>query len=199
MRHEHPPLENVLQGTIQRGISPDVAAAHVVSQAEVEAEKLEHEVLRSSISGTQIKRYKQWFCDQYIIYTTRTTPIEKVPNVAAHLQRFKHLNTCKEVLQGKHPCWALHRPRNPEIFSSPKLIGLTTSKTIELVYDPVDSVCVTDAMYVFRLLPEYDPWACMTILQSKAFLFLYRVANQGGSSPESSVISSKTATLLSSP
>lgn len=195
LRQEHPPLEHVLQGKIQRGVSPDVAAAHVVSKAEAEAEQLEQEVLRLSISGTQIKRYREWACDQYIIYTTRTTPIERFPNVRRHLERFKHLNTCKEVLQGKHPWWALHRPRDPRIFASPKLIGLTTSKTIELVYDRDDSVCVTDAMYIFGLLPQHDPWACMAILQSRAFLFLYRVANQGESRVIPQVKASKLQTL----
>jgi hypothetical protein len=179
LRHEHVLFESVLQTTIQRGVSPDVVAAHVISKSEASTAKLERELLRLSISGAKIKRYREWACDQFIIYTTRTTPIDKFPNVFAYLQRFKKLNKCKEVIKDKHPWWALHRPRDPEIFASPKFIGLTTSKTIELVYDSDESAYVTDAMYVFRLLPEHDPWACLAILQSRLFLFCYRVANQG--------------------
>jgi len=85
------------------------------------------------------------------------------------------------VIGGKHPWWSLHRPRDPAIFQSPKFIGLTTTKTIELVYDPDHNAFVTDAMYVMSLQDEYDPWAFMAILQSKTFLFLYRVSNQGES------------------
>jgi hypothetical protein len=61
---------------------------------------------------------------------------------------------------------------------APKFIGLTTSKAIEVVYDEQDSFVVTDAMYVFSIL-AISPAALLAVLQSRAFLFLYRVANQG--------------------
>jgi hypothetical protein len=51
-------------------------------------------------------------------------------------------------------------------------------------------------MYVFSLLPERQPelWAFMAILQSKLFLVLYRVSNQG----ESRVIPQVKASKLQS-
>jgi hypothetical protein len=146
------------------------------------------------VSGKQIKRYRPWVWDQFVIYTNRDTLIDKYPNVGNYLKSLRHLNTCKEVQQKKHPWWCLHRARNPEIFRSPKFIGLTTTKTIDLIYDADDSIYVTDAMYLFSLLPEYDPWTCLAVLQSKTFLFLYRVANQG----ESRVIPQIKASKLQS-
>jgi type I restriction-modification system DNA methylase subunit len=195
LRQEHILLGQIIQGDIQRGVSPDVVAAHVISPSEARAAKLEEELLRPSVSGGQIKRYEQWTIDQYIIYTTRATPLEKFPNTAHYLNRFKHLNTCKEVVQGKHPWWALHRPRNPQIFASPKFIGLTTSRSIQLIYDVDASIYVTDAMYVFSILPEHDPWAFMAILQSRLFLFLYHIANQGESRVIPQVKASKLISL----
>ena len=183
-------LQEILQGEIQRGISPDVAAAHVVSKQE--ASSLEKELLRPSVSGSQIKRYHPWKIDQYLIYTSRSTDLKKYPKIAKRLEQYKNLNTCREVIEGKHPWYSLHRPRNPEIFNSPKFIGLTTAKTLELIYDESDSVFVTDAMYVFCLKPEFNPLVCMAILSSKAFLFFYCVANQG----ESRVIPQVKATKL---
>ncbi len=115
------------------------------------------------------------------MYTTRDTPIEKFPHALAYLEGFKHLNTCPEVIGRKHPWWVLHRSRDPGIFEAPKFIGLTTSKRIELIYDADTSVFVTDAMYLFRTVSDVDPWTTMAVLQSKLFLFLYRVANQGES------------------
>lgn len=97
------------------------------------------------------------------------------------MQQFRTKITCKEVSQGKHPWWALHRPRDPLIFAAPKIIGLTTSKRIELVYDKDGSLFVTDAMYVFRVRQGVDPLVCIAVMQSSAFLFFYRVANQGES------------------
>lgn len=181
LRREHAAFRDVLKDGIQRGVSPDVVAAHVVSKAEADKEGLERELLRPSISGRQIKRYRGWVADQLIIYTTKDTQIAKFPRVASHLAVFHHLNTCREVKERKHPYWALHRARDPEIFRSPKFIGLTTSKTIELCYDESGSLFVTDAMYVFAAKDDVDPWALLAVLQSKLFLFLYRVSNQGES------------------
>ncbi len=181
LRREHGVLRDVLKDGIQRGVSPDVAAAHVVSRTDARNAGLEKDLLRPSVSGPRIKRYHECGADQLIIYTTRDTPITKYPQVAKHLAEFRNLNSCREVQDGKHPYWALHRPRSPEIFLSPKFLGLTTSKTIELLYDEDGSLFVTDAMYVFAAKDEIDPWALMGVLQSKVFLFLYRVSNQGES------------------
>ncbi len=195
LRAAHPPLKTAIPGTIQRGVSADAVAAHVVSKIDARREDLEVELLRNSVSGPQIKRYREWHSDQFIILTSRATDIRNYPNILRHLEGFRHQNSCKEVRQGKHPWWALHRQRDRSIFASPKFIGLTTSKTIELIYDPQDSVVVTDAMYVFPSPPEWDPWAFMAILQSKLFLTLYRTANQGESRVIPQVKASKLGSL----
>ena len=132
-----------------------------------------------SISGKKIKRYGDVVPYQWILYTHKKLAPKSIPNAICRLEQFRHLNTCGEVTDGKHPWWALHRARDPEIFQSPKLIGLTTTKTIEIVFDEKNDLVVTDAMYVFRFKPEVNVKAAMGILQSKLFLFLYRVSNQG--------------------
>jgi type I restriction-modification system DNA methylase subunit len=181
LRKNHPLFSQVINGEIQRGVSPDVVEMHVLSKKAQSKEKLEKDILRKSLSGTQIKRYQPWTSDQYIIYATRETDLREYPRAAKYIKKSRKLNTCKEVKRGKHPWWAVHRAREPKIFTSPKFIGLTTKKTIELVYDEKDSLYVTDAMYVFSLKEGMDPWAAMAVLQAKLFLFLYRVSNQGES------------------
>jgi len=181
MRAEHPALASILDGPIERGVTPDVAEAHALARGGKDAKRLEPELLRPSVSGDQVRRYRSWKVDQFLLYTTRETSIHDFPRCLEHMKRFRHKITCKEVAAGTHPWWALHRPRDPAIFESPKFIGLTTSKKIELVYDRDSSAFVTDAMYVFRAPPEVDPYVLMGVLQSRAFLFLYRVANQGES------------------
>lgn len=195
LRESHRSLGDLIPSGIQRGVSPDLAGAHVVGVPDAANVGLEIELLRPSVSGTQVKRYQGWESDQFIIYTTRATPIKKFPHIGAHLEKFKHLNSCPEVKAGKHPWWALHRPRDPRIFESPKVIGLTTTKTIELIFDSESSICVTDAMYVFQPPAECDAWAIMAIMQSKLFLFLYRTANQGESRIIPQVKASKLETL----
>ncbi len=176
-----PLLNDVLKGPIQRGVSPDIVAAHILSDKQVCEFKIEPAVLRPSIAGHSIKRYRYPTRNQWLLYTERNTPIQQYPNAYDFLKRFRADNTCKEVIQGKHPWWALHRPRNPAIFDSPKLIGLTTTKSIELVYDQDCSLYVTDAMYVFSPLDHVDMLSLAAIMQSNTFLFLYIIANQGES------------------
>ncbi|MGD0650744.1 MAG: N-6 DNA methylase [Verrucomicrobiia bacterium] len=195
LRGSLPPLSESVNGSIQRGVSPDVASAHVISVAEAKKKKLEKDILRLSLSGPQIKRYGSWKPDQFIIYTGRDTPVRKFPNVFKFLEDHRHLNTCREVQEGKHPWWALHRPRDRQIFESPKFIGLTTTKTIEMIFDEHDNLFVTDAMYVFSLKPGLCPWAFMAAMQSKLFLFLYREANQGESRVIPQVKASKLDTI----
>jgi hypothetical protein len=195
LRASHSSLSESVKGSIQRGVSPDVVAAHVISFAEAKNRKLENDVLRLGLSGPQIKRYGAWRPDQFIIYTSRETPIRKYPKASRFLEEHRHLNTCREVKENKHPWWALHRPRDPQIFQSPKFIGLTTTKTIEVIYDEEDDLYVTDAMYVFTPKPGLCPWAFMAVMQSALFLFLYRLANQGESRVIPQIKASKLDTI----
>ncbi len=195
LRERLPVFLDALTGTIQRGVSPDVVEAHVLNSTDRRANRIEGALLKRSLSGSQIKRYRPWKSDQYILYTTRETLIDTFPNALKYLRQFKRSNTCKEAKSKKHPWWSLHRPRDPNIFISPKFIGLTTVKTIELVFDEKESLFVTDAMYVFTLKPGYDPWAALAVLQSRLFLFLYRVSNLGESRVIPQVKAAKLQTL----
>ena len=56
LRLQYSPLEKSLKNRIERGVSPDIAAAHVVSASDAKTKRLEKDLLRPSASGTQIKR-----------------------------------------------------------------------------------------------------------------------------------------------
>lgn len=174
-----PPFISLIDGRIERGVSPDVAAAHVLTAEEARQVGIEPALLRPGLSGGAIRRFTSPDADQVLLYTTRETPIERYPNAQRWLNQWARRNTCREVTAGKHPAWALHRPRDPGIFKSPKFIGLTTSKTFEVVHDATDDLYVTDAMYVFRIRPGLDPRVVLGLIHSRLVLFLYRVTNQG--------------------
>jgi len=192
LRKKLPSLRDVLAGDIQRGVTPDLAEAHVLANKDARALGLERDLLRPSLSGGQIKRFSAWRTDRVLIYSTRDTDLSKYPNIRAYMMKFKASITCPEVAAKKHPWWALHRPRDPEIFEAPKLVGLTTATTIELIFDQRKSLYVTDAMYVFRPLPEVDAISLMAVMQSSVFHALYSIANQG----EGRVIPQVKATKL---
>lgn len=180
-RKTNPPLSEILEGDIQRGVSPDFFSAHVLNGAELRSVNPEKEIVRESISGEQIKPYQRWVVDQYILYLGKDDDIERYPRALKHIEKYRNSITCPEVRERKQPWWALHRKRDPAIFKSPKFIGLTTSKTVNLAYDANGSLVVTDAMFVFKVKSEIDPNMVLAVMQSRPFLFFYRVANQGES------------------
>ena len=169
----------MILGEIQRGVTPDVVEAHVVTKVTAKNERLELAICRPAISGQAIIRHGKVKSDEVIIYTDNSTDIRKYPKAKAWLSKFRKHITCPEVRDGKHPWWRLHRPRSPEIFKSPKFIGLTTSKRIELVFDPNMDLYVTDAMYVFRPKLRIDPDFLGAVMQSDIFRALYLIGNQG--------------------
>jgi len=116
-----------------------------------------------------------------IIYLTRKDDIEKYPNTKVHLNRYRGKITCREVAKGKHPWFALHRPRNPEIFEAPKFIGLTTTRQICVALDDNVGYYSTDALYLFRIKREFSIQErfVLGVLLSTCFQFLYQISSQG--------------------
>jgi len=174
------PLNDIIDGQIQRGISPDYKDAFVIDKDTVVKSNIEKEILKPIILGKHISRYKIPFSTESIIYITHTSDINKYPNSKIYLSKFRDKITCKEVKEGKHPWFSLHRARNPEIFLSPKFIGLTTTKKLCLTIDN-DGYFVTDALYVFKLNKNYNCsyFEVLGILHSKVFQFLYDISLQG--------------------
>ena len=63
-----------------------------------------------------------------LIYTTRNTSECEIPNILDWVNRHASKITCKEVQQGKHPIYALHRPREVGLFEREfKLLGVITA------------------------------------------------------------------------
>jgi hypothetical protein len=164
---------------IQRGVTPDVLEAHLLTEGEAEREGIEDEVLRPTIRGEDIKPFHRVRPTMRLIYTTAETNPKAIPNTIAHMRHFKSRITCSEVRDKKHPWWRLHRPRGAEVFDRAKVIGVTTSRRIELVYDESGELVVTDAMYVFGVRTGIPVEFVLGIMQSTAFLEFYRIGNQG--------------------
>jgi type I restriction-modification system DNA methylase subunit len=174
-------LGEIIDGEIQRGISPDYAKAFIVSE-EVAAElRLEKAVLKPLVLGKHIVRYNPIDSKDWIIYLTKKDNIDDYPNIKNHLQKFRKFITCREVAEGKHPWYSLHRPRDPNIFIGRKIIGLTTSKVICTSIDE-DGYYATDALYLFKVKKDkgISEEFVVGVIQSKLFQFLYDLNIQGG-------------------
>ncbi len=161
---------------IQRGISADLNEAFVVSDHLQRELQLERESLKPIITGHHVTCFFIAPSDEYIIYLTREDNIEEYPRIKSHLSSYRSRITCKEVEDGKHPWFALHRPRNADIFKSPKFVGLTTTDRLIVSLDAVQNLYVMDNLYVFQTGREtsINDMFILSLMNSCLLTFVYR-------------------------
>ncbi len=125
--------------------------------------------------GKHVKRYYIDRPDLWIIYTARTDDWRKLPNICAYIDRFKNDITCREVEEKKHPLYSLHRPRKEKLFlKDEKLLGVITEDEIIVTLDDIQTFA-TDGLYLFAVRNGINAKYVMAILNSKMFVFLYRL------------------------
>jgi hypothetical protein len=160
---------------IQRGVSPDYKDAFLVTSEQVKEFDLEKSHLRNVLTGgKQVKRFHILYPDLQLIYTNRATNFKSIPNICNFINQYKSEITCKEVKESKHSMYALHRAREEKIFTkSEKLVGVITEDEIIVSLDNKGTFA-TDGLYLFGVR-NINPKFLMGILNSKLFVFLYRL------------------------
>jgi type I restriction-modification system DNA methylase subunit len=171
-----PLQEMVDEDGIQRGVSPDLKEAFLVNKETAKRLNLEASKLRKVLTGgKQVKKYFIEEPDILLIYTRRNDNFKEIPNICKYIDKFKEEITCKEVKQNKHPIYALHRAREERIFlKEEKLIGVITGDAIILALDR-DKYFVTDGLYLFGVRKHINIKYLMGVLNSKLFVFIYRL------------------------
>ncbi|MEX1014404.1 MAG: TaqI-like C-terminal specificity domain-containing protein, partial [Candidatus Paceibacterota bacterium] len=160
---------------IQRGVSPDLKKAFIVIDEIVEEYKLEDEYLCPTITGGRdLIKYIVPEPTKRVIYTKKRDDPQKFKNIVKFINGFKDEITCKEVKQGKHPIWALHRGRKRQIFEKAKLVGVITSDSIQISFDK-HTTYPTDGIYVFSANTEINNMFLLGFLNSRLITYLYRL------------------------
>lgn len=167
--------EFVDEDGIQRGVSPDLKEAFLVTSEQVKQFNLEGAYLRNVLTGgKQVKRYHITYPDLQLIYTNRSTNFKTIPNICNFINQFRSQITCREVKEGKHSIYSLHRARQEKIFTKKvKIVGVITEDEIIVSIDNKEAF-VTDGLYLFGV-NNIDVRFLMGILNSKLFVFLYRL------------------------
>jgi type I restriction-modification system DNA methylase subunit len=171
------PLQQLVDDDgIQRGVSPDFKDAFIVDSRTRRNARLEKDhVKRVLTGGKQVKRYTIVYPDLWLIYTSGDDDFSQLPNIKRHIDKFRTNITCKEVKQKKHSRYALHRARNPRIFTKrEKLVGVITEDEIIVAIDRTD-IFVTDGCYVFGVREGVNIHYIMALLNSTLFVFVYRL------------------------
>ncbi|MGD0046630.1 MAG: TaqI-like C-terminal specificity domain-containing protein [Bryobacteraceae bacterium] len=164
---------------IQRGASADNKDVFVLTEELAAEEKLEPAFLRLVISGgVHLKPFNIAEALPVLVYTTRDTRESDIPNIIDWVGRNSEKITCKEVEQGKHPIYALHRPREAAIFEkTAKLVGVITADRPKVAVD-TRQLYALDGVYVFAARDGIDPYYVAGVLNSKLMAKIYRVFSQ---------------------
>lgn len=181
---DYPKLSDFVdESGIQRGVSPDFKDAFIIDEDVIEQNGIESEIIRTTITGGKdVKAYNILDKSKRLIYTTRATNPNKIPNSIKYIEQFKDKITCKEVAQNKHPFYSLHRPRSKEIFDKPeKLVGVITSDKIIVAIDD-EQIYPTDGIYILSAdKRKTKNYFLECYLNSKLATFFYQlIANEKG-------------------
>ncbi len=175
-RLPHRKLQDFVDGDgIQRGVSPDLKEAFIVDAATAKKHKLERSHLRRVVTGgRQVKRYGIEYDGRLLVYTGRDTEFNEIPGICKFIDGFKSQITCQEVSQRKHSLYSLHRARDETIFlKEKKILGVITEDEIKVAVDD-QKLFATDGIYLFAC-QGIDPYFLVGVLNSKLFVFLYRL------------------------
>ena len=167
---------------IQRGVSPDLKKAFLPNKDEIKKYNLEQKFLKLTITGGKdMSKYGFEQPDKSIIYTNKQTPKSEIKNIINYLTQYKPEITCKEVAQGKHPFYALHRARNPQIFEkNSKILGVITGDRITVALD-TNRIYPTDGIYLFSTGDLKKDKAIIGLLNSNLMTMIYRLySNEQG-------------------
>jgi hypothetical protein len=161
---------------IQRGVSPDLKEAFLVDSKTARENALEaHKLKRTLTGGKQVKRFFINYPDLLLIYTSRTDDFKRLPKIRNFIDQFRSQITCKEVAEGKHSIYSLHRAREENIFTkAQKIVGVITEDEIIVALDDTQTY-PTDGLYLFGVRQGIDAKFLIGILNSKLFVFIYRL------------------------
>lgn len=164
---------------IQRGVSADNKDVFVMPDEHAKSEKLEAAFLKKVVTGgVHVKPFDISENLPLLIYTTRETPPESIPKIVDWVGRNASKITCKEVQQGKHPIYALHRPRDQSIFEQgEKLLGVITADRPKVAVD-TEQLFALDGIFVLSPEDGVDAYYLAGLLNSSVMTRIYQVFSQ---------------------
>ena len=174
------PLENLFDDDgIQRGASADKKEAFLPTEEDTKTYSIENEYLKPVLdSGSLITPFQIVNSDKQLIYTERGFDAEKSPGIARFIKTHAEKITCKEVAQGKHSIFELHRSRDKRIFEKEnKIVGVITSDRPRVAVDEFRRYAL-DGVYLFSTIEGVSPYFVAGVLNSDYFLKIYRALAQ---------------------
>jgi len=126
------------------------------------------DICKLYIKSSDISRYSFELNSKKLLYVTWNTDIEKYPDVKNHLIKFKPILEKQMQSYGEsYPWFALHRPRNQEIFESEKILVPYRAESNYFGYSNQALYGSDDVYFITRPKDGYSLKFILAILNSK--------------------------------
>lgn len=155
--------------------------AYLVTDKQIDSEKLEHVICKPSAFGKDVSRYGHTKPRYYVIYLTRNDQLSDYPQVKKRLEPFKSiLEKKREVKLGRQPWYSLHWPRDRSNFESKEKLLVQAIRNLALKRRVVATMDY-DGLYadhtINALVPkntDYDLHYVLGILNSNLINYLFQ-------------------------
>ena len=155
--------------------------AFLVTENEINLEKLEKTICKHSVFGKEIKRYQPPQPNSSVIYLTREKKISDFPQIKKRLQPFKSvLEKKREVRLGRQPWYSLHWPREQSNFERKEKLLVQAIRNLALNRRVIatldDNKLYADHTLFVPILenPDYDIRYILGILNSNVINYMFQ-------------------------
>lgn len=169
-----------IEEEVAAGISTGCNDAFRVTEEFAESNNFEKDLLKPLLIGENINKYCLKYSDLLIIYSTKKSNTDNNDNIIQHINKYKDkLDKRRETKNGSIPYWALHWPRNQELFENKKILIRQTSDSIIAAYDN-DNFYALNSLLILQKKDEceYSYEYILGILNSTLTNYIYKNLTQ---------------------
>lgn len=169
-----------IEKEVAAGISTGCNDAFRVNVQFAKDNNFETELLKPLLIGENINKYNLNYSDLLIIYSTKKSNTNNQVNIIQHINQYREkLEKRRETKNGSIPYWALHWPRNPELFENNKILIRQTSDSIIAAYDKSNYYAL-NSLLIFQRNEEceYSYEFILGILNSRLTNYVYKNLTQ---------------------
>lgn len=150
-----------------------------IKQDTIDKYQIEKDLLKKVISGNNIQKYNINYTEDFLIYTVKKVDASSIKNTLNYLKPFKKkLSNKRETKKGTLPWWCLHWARNPDLFSTPKIILRQTSDKIIAALDNNTGYYTMDSVMIIKLKDSSLYLDMLGLLNSKLYDYVYKSITQ---------------------
>jgi type I restriction-modification system DNA methylase subunit len=162
-------------GTVERGLRTGANDVFIVTEATIEANDLEEELIHPLVGGKEVERWYSPWEDQYVIYTRNDTEIDAYPNIKSYFEDHREeLEDRWCIDESGEPWYAIDKTKTPELFEQPKIVTPDIVLYNNFWLDKNEEFYCLDTTYYAISNGDASEWYLLELLNSDVVQFWYR-------------------------